>query len=284
MTDIDISEGTSAADVPWEDGRSRASAMASKVPEVTVYFWGIKVLCTTVGETAADFLNTNLNYGLTKTSYVMSALLLLVLVAQFRVRRYVPALYWLAVVLISVVGTLVSDNLTDNLNVPLTVTTPVFAVALAITFATWYLVEGTLSIHSVRTTRREVFYWLAILFTFALGTSAGDLVAERLNVGYLPSVGLFALVIALIAGAHYALRLDAVLSFWLAYIVTRPLGASVGDYLSSDRSDGGLGLGTTGTSALFLTVILGLVIYLSVSGRDRERETRAGAARSLTHG
>jgi uncharacterized membrane-anchored protein len=272
MTDIDISEGASAADAPWKDDRSRASALPSKVPEVTAYFWGIKVLCTTVGETAADFLNTNLDYGLTKTSYVMSALLLLVLVAQFRVRRYVPVLYWLAVVLISVVGTLVSDNLTDNLNVPLTVTTPVFAGALAITFTTWYLVEGTLSIHSVRTTRREVFYWLAILFTFALGTSGGDLVAERLNVGYLPSVGLFAAVIVLIAGAHYLLRLDAVLSFWLAYIVTRPLGASVGDYLSSDRSEGGLGLGTTGTSALFLTVILGLVIYLSVSGRDRERE------------
>jgi len=274
MTDIDISEGTTATDITGKDGRSRTSAMLSKVPEVTVYFWGIKVLCTTVGETAADFLNTNLNYGLTKTSYVMSALLLLVLVAQFRVRRYVPALYWLAVVLISVVGTLVSDNLTDNLNVPLTTTTPVFAVLLAITFAAWYLVEGTLSIHSVRTIRREVFYWLAILFTFALGTSAGDLVAERLNVGYLPSVGLFAAVIALIAGAHYLLRLDAVLSFWLAYIVTRPLGASVGDYLSSDRSEGGLGLGTTGTSALFLTLILGLVIYLSVSGRDRERDVR----------
>jgi uncharacterized membrane-anchored protein len=274
MTDIDISEGTTATDITGKDGSSRVSAMLSKVPEVTVYFWGIKVLCTTVGETAADFLNTNLNYGLTKTSYVMSALLLLVLVAQFRVRRYVPALYWLAVVLISVVGTLVSDNLTDNLNVPLTVTTPVFAVALAITFAAWYLVEGTLSIHSVRTTRREVFYWLAILFTFALGTSAGDLVAERLNVGYLPSVGLFAAVIALIAGAHYLLHLGAVLSFWLAYIVTRPLGASVGDYLSSDRSEGGLGLGTTGTSALFLTLILGLVIYLSVSGRDRERAAR----------
>jgi uncharacterized membrane-anchored protein len=271
MTDIDISEGTTATDVTGKDGSSRTSAMLSKVPEVTVYFWGIKVLCTTVGETAADFLNTNLNYGLTKTSYVMSALLLLVLVAQFRVRRYVPALYWLAVVLISVVGTLVSDNLTDNFNVPLTVTTSIFAVALAITFAAWYLVEGTLSIHSVRTTRREVFYWLAILFTFALGTSAGDLVAERLNVGYLPSVGLFAAVIALIAGAHYLLHLGAVLSFWLAYIVTRPLGASVGDYLSSDRSEGGLGLGTTGTSALFLTLILGLVIYLSVSGRDRER-------------
>lgn len=274
MTDIDISEGTTATDITGVDGTSRTSAMLSKVPEVTVYFWGIKVLCTTVGETAADFLNTNLNYGLTKTSYVMSALLLLVLAAQFRVRRYVPALYWLAVVLISVVGTLVSDNLTDNFNVPLTVTTAVFAVALAITFAAWYLVEGTLSIHSVRTTRREVFYWLAILFTFALGTSAGDLVAERLNVGYLPSVGLFAAVIAVIAGAHYLLHLGAVLSFWLAYIVTRPLGASVGDYLSSDRSEGGLGLGTTGTSALFLTLILGLVIYLSVSGRDRERDAR----------
>lgn len=151
--------------------RSRARQTLNKVPEVTLYFWVIKVLCTTVGETAADLLNDNLGMGLTNTSYLMGALLVGTLVLQFRARSYVPGLYWLSVVLISVVGTLISDNLTDNLGVPLQTTTVVFAVALAVTFFAWYASERTLSIHSIRTTRREAFYWLAILFTFALGTS-----------------------------------------------------------------------------------------------------------------
>jgi uncharacterized membrane-anchored protein len=241
----------------------------NKVPEVTVYFWIIKVLCTTVGETAADYLNTNLNMGLTNTTYIMSVLLVAALVAQFRVRRYVPGIYWLAVVLISVVGTLVTDNLTDNFGVALTTTTVVFAVALAATFATWYGVERTLSIHSIRTARREGFYWLTILFTFALGTASGDLVAERMNLGYWLSALAFAGVIAAVAAAHFVLRLNAVLAFWLAYILTRPLGASLGDYLSQARADGGLGLGTVGTSVIFLTAILTLVVYLTRTGRDR---------------
>jgi uncharacterized membrane-anchored protein len=260
---------TTTIDRPPSSLGGHRSAL-SKVPEVTLYFWIIKVLCTTVGETAADFLNSNLNMGLTRTSLVMTGLLVVSLAVQFAVRRYVPVVYWLAVVLISIVGTLVSDNLTDNFGVALTTTTTVFAIALALTFAAWYAVERTLSIHSVRTLRREVFYWLAILFTFALGTSAGDLVAERMNLGYWISALAFAAVIGLVAVAHFVFKLDAVLSFWIAYILTRPLGASLGDYLSQSRADGGLGLGTVGTSALFLTVILGLVVYLSFSGRDRE--------------
>src|SRR3954451_3153870 len=157
--------------------------MLNKVPEVTVYFWIIKILCTTVGETAADYLNDNLGLGLTNTSYLAAALLLFVLIFQFLSRRYVPGIYWLAVVLISVVGTLVSDNLVDNYGVALETTTIAFSIALAITFATWYASERTLSIHTIFTTRREAFYWLAVLFTFALGTSAGDLVSDRLSVG-----------------------------------------------------------------------------------------------------
>ncbi|MET9218175.1 hypothetical protein ABZX65_05215 [Streptomyces sp. NPDC003300] len=243
--------------------------MLNKVPEVTVYFWLIKVLCTTVGETAADYLNTSLHMGLTNTTYVMSVLLVAALVAQFRVRRYVPGVYWLAVVLISVVGTLVTDNLTDNLGVALTTTTAVFAVVLAATFALWFAVERTLSIHSIRTPRREAFYWLAILFTFALGTAAGDLVAERMNLGYWLSALAFGAVIAVVALAHFRLRLNAVLAFWLAYILTRPLGASLGDYLSQPRADGGLGLGTVGTSALFLATILALVVYLTRTRKDQ---------------
>ena len=240
----------------------------NKVPEVTVYFWFIKVLCTTVGETAADYLNDNLGMGLTKTTYIMGTLLIISLIFQFKVKKYVPGIYWLTVVLISVVGTLITDNLTDNLNIPLQTTTIVFAVALAATFAAWYASEKTLSIHSIFTIRREAFYWLTILFTFALGTAAGDLTAEKLNVGYWPSALLFGAVIAAVAVTHKVLGLNAVLSFWIAYVLTRPLGASIGDYLSQATTDGGLGLGPNKTSAIFLAAILGLVVFLTVSRRD----------------
>lgn len=245
----------------------------NKVPEITVFFWIIKVLCTTVGETAADFLNTSLGLGLTGTTYVMGTLLLIVLFFQFRWKRYSPGIYWLAVVLISIVGTLITDNLTDNFGVSLTTTTVIFAVALAAVFATWYGVEKTLSIHSIRTVRREAFYWLAILFTFALGTAAGDLVAESLKFGYPLSALLFAGAIAIVALAHYRLRLNAVLAFWIAYILTRPLGASLGDYLSQTRDDGGLGLGPVVTSAIFLLAILATVIFLTVTKKDAAPET-----------
>ncbi|MEU9989178.1 hypothetical protein AB0E10_20755 [Streptomyces sp. NPDC048045] len=240
----------------------------NKVPEVTVYFWVIKVLCTTVGETAADLLNEKAGLGLTGVSLLMSALLAVVLVVQFRTRAYRPAVYWLAVALISVVGTLVSDNLTDNMGVALETTTTVFAIALAVAFAAWYRSERTLSIHHIDTGRREAFYWLAVLFTFALGTSAGDLLAEQLDLGYWLSAVLFAAAIAAIAIARFALGLNAVWSFWIAYVLTRPLGASVGDYLSQPTGDGGLGLGTVVTSVLFLAVILGLVVFLSVTRKD----------------
>ncbi|MFJ9964847.1 COG4705 family protein [Streptomyces avermitilis] len=240
----------------------------NKVPEVTVYFWVIKVLCTTVGETAADLLNEKLGLGLTGVSLLMSALLAVVLVVQFRTKAYRPGVYWLAVALISVVGTLISDNLTDNMGIPLTTSTTVFAVALAVVFAVWYRSERTLSIHSIDTVRRESFYWLAVLFTFALGTAAGDLVAERMALGYWVSAVLFALAIAAVAVARFALGLNAVWSFWLAYVLTRPLGASVGDYLSQPTGDGGLGLGTVVTSVLFLAVILGMVVYLTVTRKD----------------
>ncbi|WP_345042117.1 hypothetical protein [Streptomyces sannanensis] len=248
----------------------------NKVPEITVYFWVIKVLCTTVGETAADLLNEKAGLGLTGVSLLMSVLLVAVLVVQFRTRAYRPGVYWLAVALISVVGTLISDNLTDNLGVPLEASTVAFAVALVVVFVVWYRSERTLSIHHVDTVRRESFYWLAVLFTFALGTAAGDLVAERMDLGYLVSVVLFALAIAAVAVAHFALGLNAVWSFWIAYVLTRPLGASAGDYLSQPTADGGLGLGTVVTSVLFLAVILGLVVFLTVTRRDvaeRERLT-----------
>jgi uncharacterized membrane-anchored protein len=248
--------------------------MLNKVPEITIFFWIIKILCTTVGETAADFLNTALNLGLNGTSLVMGALLIVVLFFQFSAKKYIPSIYWLAVVSISIVGTLITDNLTDNFGISLAVTTVVFAIALAVTFAIWYMSEKTLSIHSIVTTKREAFYWLAILFTFALGTAAGDLAAETLNLGYWISALMFGVLIAIVAVAHFRFKLDAVLAFWIAYILTRPLGASIGDYLSQARDNGGLGLGTTVTSAIFLVMILGLVVYLTVTKKDEIKQLK----------
>ena len=253
--------------------------MLNKVPEVTLFFWVIKIMCTTVGETAADYLNENLGFGLTKTTIVTGALLIVLLFFQFRARRYVPAIYWSVVVVISVFGTLITDNMTDRYNVPLTTSTTVFAIVLAIVFAIWWSAERTLSIHTIFTTRRESFYWLAILFTFALGTAAGDLVAEKASLGYGISIAIFGGVIALIAVAHYVFHANAVLTFWLAYIMTRPLGASIGDFMSQhSKKYGGLGLGTTGTSYIFLACILGLVIWLSITRRDAAEAQEPQAA------
>ncbi len=254
---------------PGPRARTNARSVLSKVPEITIWFWIIKVLATTVGETAADYLAVDLNLGLTNTTYVMAGVLVAALIIQFRSPRYVPGIYWVAVVAISVVGTLITDKLVDDFGISLEATTVAFVVALAATFAAWYASERTLSIHSIHTPKREAFYWSAILFTFALGTAAGDLIAESLNLGYWKSALLFAAAIGIVAVTQLRLSANAVLTFWIAYILTRPLGASLGDYMSQDRKDGGLGLGTTGTSAIFLLTILGVVIYLSVTRKDQ---------------
>src|SRR5262245_3757899 len=252
--------------------------MLNKVPQVTLFFWVIKIMCTTVGETAADYVNDNLGFGLSKTTYVAGALLAALLVAQFWTRRYVPPVYWAAVVVISVFGTLITDNMTDRYGVPLTTSTTVFSIVLIAVFAIWWWFERTLSIHSIVTTRREAFYWLAILFTFALGTAAGDLVAEKFSIGYGPSILLFGGAIAIVAFAHYVLKVNAVLTFWLAYILTRPLGASIGDWMSQhSKKYGGLGLGTTGTSYIFLGCIFALVAYLTLTKRDQTPPELAAA-------
>jgi uncharacterized membrane-anchored protein len=247
---------------------SRARVMLNKVPEVTVYFWIIKILCTTVGESFADYINETLGFGLTNTTLVFSVALVATLVVQFRVDRYIPGVYWLAVVLISVVGTLLTDNLTDGHDVPLWISSTVFAVLLAAVFGTWYSRERTLSIHTIVTTPRESFYWLTVLVTFALGTAVGDWTLEL--TGWSPGTSIL-LPLGLILAVLASWRLGAgpVLSFWLAYILTRPLGANIGDYLASSRSEGGLGLGTLGTSVLFLGTILAVVVYLTVTDKDR---------------
>jgi uncharacterized membrane-anchored protein len=242
----------------------------NRVPKITVDFWLIKLMAVTMGETAADYLNVQMGLGLTATSLLMTCVLLAALIWQFRQKRYVPAPYWLAVVLISIVGTLITDNLVDNLHVPLIVTTVAFSVALAITFVVWFLFERTLSIHTVYTSRREAFYWLAILFTFALGTAAGDLVAEQFSLGYLATGILFGLIIASLTLGYFVLGLNNILAFWLIYILTRPLGASFGDLLSQPHQYGGLGLGTIITSAIFLLVIAGVVVYMTVRHEGEE--------------
>jgi uncharacterized membrane-anchored protein len=248
--------------------RPGVATMLNKVPEVTVYFWIIKVLCTTVGESFADYVNETLGFGLTNTTLMFSAAFVVALVAQFRLRRYLPSVYWLTVILVSVVGTLVTDNFTDAQGVPLWISSTVGAVLLAAVFGIWYAREGTLSIHTIVTRPREAFYWLAVLVTFALGTATGDWTLELTGWGPGPSVLLPA---GLIAAVFVAWRLGAgpVLCFWVAYILTRPLGANIGDALGAPRSEGGLGLGTLVTSVIFLGAILVTVVYLTVSRVDR---------------
>ncbi|MDB5264847.1 MAG: hypothetical protein JWN64_418 [Parcubacteria group bacterium] len=251
---------TSVAETPIRN-------LLNRVPEITAFFWIIKILGTTVGETAADFLNVNLNLGLTVTSIVTGVLLAVALFFQFKAKRYVPGIYWSAVVLISVFGTLVTDNLTDALSVPLEASTIFFSIALGLTFIAWYLKEKTLSIHSIVTSQRESFYWLAILFTFALGTAAGDLLAEGLGLGYFTTGVIVAVAIGAFAIA-WRMGLNSILAFWAIYILTRPLGASIGDLLSQPTKYGGLGLGATVTSVLFIAAIIGAVIYLAISKKD----------------
>jgi uncharacterized membrane-anchored protein len=230
----------------------------NKVPEVTLSFWVIKIMSTTVGETGADFLAVNAGWGQGMTRSVMGALLAAALFTQLRTRRYTPWIYWLTVVLVSVVGTQITDLLTDGLGVSLYVSTSVFAVALAAIFAVWYWLERTLSIHDIVTRKRELFYWSAILCTFALGTAAGDLATEALGLGFTWGAVSFG---ALIATSYVAWRMggNAVLTFWIGYILTRPFGAALGDLLTQAKTYGGLGMGAMWTSALFLTVIVMLV-------------------------
>lgn len=236
----------------------------NKVPEVTLSFWIIKIMSTTVGETGADFLAVNAGFGQGITRAVMGALLIIALFFQLRTRRYTPWLYWLTVVLVSVVGTLITDLLTDGLGVSLYLSTSVFAVVLAGIFAAWYSKEHTLSIHQIFTQRRELFYWSAILCTFALGTAAGDLATEALGLGFVRGAISFGVLIAMTCAA-WRCGGNAVLTFWIGYILTRPFGAALGDMLTQSETYGGLGMGAMWTSALFLIVIVLLVTMAQLS-------------------
>lgn len=241
--------------------------MLNKVPEITMWFWIIKILCTTVGESFADWINMTLGLGLNATALIFTVVLVAVLGWQLRLNRYVPFVYWLTVVVVSVTGTLYTDILTDDLHVPLALSASVFAVVLAVVFGVWWARERTLSIHSIVVLRRECFYWLAILVTFALGTAAGDWVLEATGWGPGTSVLLpVSLIVAVVIG--WRLGANPILSFWLAYILTRPLGANLGDWLGFPLDQQGLGLGTALTSVIFLTAILATVVYLTVTRSD----------------
>ena len=264
--------------------QNKAKIILSKVPEVTIFFWIIKILCTTVGETFSDFINENLGVGLINTTIIMGIAFFIVVYLQFRATKYIPGLYWLTVVLISVFGTLVTDNLTDGMGVPLELSTIVFSILLLLTFLFWYLNEKTLSIHSIYTRKREAFYWLTILFTFALGTAVGDLYSEKLGLGYLPTGIIVASIIVCVFLVYKLFKLDAVLAFWAAYIFTRPLGASLGDFLSQPSKYGGLGLGATITSVIFLSAILGIIIFLVVTKCDIKPKNEVVEAQQIKEG
>jgi uncharacterized membrane-anchored protein len=255
--------------------------LLSKVPEVTVWFWVIKILCTTVGESFADWINMTLGVGLSATALIFTVVLAVVLGWQLSLNRYVPFVYWLTVVVLSVTGTLYTDILTDNLGIPLAVSTGVFAALLAIVFGVWYARERTLSIHSILTRPRELFYWLAVLVTFALGTAAGDSTLQLTGWGPGISVLLPAgLIVSIVIG--WRLGANAVLSFWLAYILTRPLGANLGDWFASPSADHGLGVGTALTSAIFLSAILATVVYLARTRSDVIQEPERTSTPTVT--
>ncbi|WP_405877635.1 hypothetical protein OG762_03390 [Streptomyces sp. NBC_01136] len=248
-----------------------ATQLANKVPEVTVYFWVIKVLTTGMGETASDLLAKKL--GPIPAVGLGGLALVAALVLQLTARRYVAWIYWTAVVMVSVFGTMAADVLHVGLGVPYTISTPFFMVALAAVFALWYASEKTLSIHSIRTRRREIFYWATVLATFALGTAAGDLSAT-IGLGYLGSAVLYAVAIAVPAVMHKWGALNAVAAFWAAYVITRPLGASVADWMALSHARGGLALGLGPVTLSWTVAIIGFVGYLAVSRgdvRDAER-------------
>lgn len=243
-----------------------ALRMARKVPEVTIFFWIIKMLTTGMGETTSDFLVRQMDPVIAVA--LGGVCFAAAVVLQMLVRRYVPWIYWLAVVMVAIFGTMAADVLHVGFGVPYVVSSAGFAVALAVIFAVWYASERTLSIHTIDTPRRELFYWATVVATFALGTAAGDMTATTLRLGYFDSGVLFAVLFALPALGYRFLGLNEIFAFWFAYIVTRPLGASFADWLGRPASFGGVGLGTGPVSLVLAIIIAALVAYLTVTHKD----------------
>lgn len=245
-----------------------------RVPEVTLVFWIIKILSTTVGETGADYLSFGLGWGMPATTLLVSFLMGLLLCLQFfRLKRYVPANYWTLVLLMSVVGTLITDMLVDIAGISLLALTIVFSIMMAAGFFIWYRNEKTLSIHSIDTGKRELYYWIVILIAFALGTGVGDLISEHFAMGYDKALLLFGGSIAVITVAYYKFGLNPVTAFWIAYVLTRPLGASIGDFMIQKPADSGLGINMLTVNQFFLIVILALVSWEWLrAGKSASRE------------
>lgn len=249
----------------------------SKVPEVTAFFWIVKALTTAMGESTSDFLVHTL---VPEIAVVIGGIAFCIaLYVQFGKDRYVPWAYWLAVAMVGVFGTMAADVLHVGLGVPYLVSTIFYAIVLALVFRTWYRIEGTLSIHSITTPRRELFYWAAVLATFALGTAAGDMTAHTLGIGYFGSIVLFAAIISVPALGYLRLDWNPILAFWFAYVVTRPLGASVADWLGVSHARGGLALGSGPVSLVFAGAIAAFVYYLSKTGKDTPPDQGLGERR-----
>ena len=244
----------------------RARVAAVKVPEITVYFWITKILTTGMGEATSDYFSHELGRGL--AALLAGSGLVVALVVQLSVRRYLTWLYWLVVVMVSVFGTMAADDVHHYLDLPFWGSTVLYAVLLAAVFVVWYAVEHTLSIHSITTRAREGFYWATVLATFALGTAAGDWTASTLKLGYLAAGVMFGVIILVPAVAHRWFGMNSVLAFWFAYVLTRPLGASFADWFSASHRRHGLGWGTGPVSLVSTIVIVGLVSYLAISGKD----------------
>lgn len=265
-----------------QDARQAAGQFAaSKVPVITVWFWIIKILTTGMGESTSDYLVHNYNpyYVVAATGIAFA----LVLALQLAVRRYVTWIYWLAVVMVSVFGTMVADVTHIEFGVPYYLSASCYAVVLVVIFAWWYLSERTLSIHSIRTRRRELFYWATVLATFALGTAAGDMTARTLRLGFFSSGVLFAVVIAVPALAHWKLRMNSVFAFWFAYVITRPLGASFADWFGIAHRYGGLAYGYGPVSTTLTAAIIVFVAYLGVTRKDVEERVVAPSGHHGRH-
>jgi uncharacterized membrane-anchored protein len=250
----------------------------SKVPQITVYFWIIKILTTAMGEALADFLA--FRYSTVLAGAVGTVAFVAALVLQFRVRRYIAWVYWFAVSMVAVFGTLCADGMHIVLHIPYSISTTFFAICLAVVFVVWYRVEGTLSIHSINTPRREFFYWATVIATFALGTALGDLTATTLGLGYLASGIMFTVLILVPAIAYWKLRMNSIFAFWFAYVLTRPLGASYADWLGVGAAHGGVGLGRGPVALILSIVIVGFVAYLAVTRKDAEPREAGPAPRA----
>lgn len=239
----------------------KTKSLFNKVADITILFWVIKIISTTVGEAGADFFSRL--YG-TMAEVVTFVLLLASVIIQIRYKRYIPWIYWTVIILIAVFGTMFADKL-HHLGVPLLVSTLGFTAALLITFGLWYASEKTLDVHTIRTTKREIYYWIVILFTFALGTAAGDLFADDFHLGLLNATLIFGAVILVIPLILYLFKMNRIALFWISYILTRPLGASGADLVGKPKTMGGFGLGDGTTCLIFLVIIIALIIYLTIT-------------------